>query len=58
MYIGSTDQEGSPFSMGILDNAIGEALSGFGNEIVVTIQNDNSIELETMVGFYIRCMKR
>ena len=47
MYIGSTDQRGLHHLVWeILDNAIDEALSGYGNEIVLTIKNDNSIEIK------------
>ncbi len=47
MYIGSTDQRGLHHLVWeILDNAIDEALSGFGSEIVLTIKNDNSIEIK------------
>lgn len=46
MYIGSTDQRGlHHLAWEILDNAIDEALSGYGNEITLTIKNDNSIEI-------------
>lgn len=47
MYIGSTDQRGLHHLVWeILDNSIDEALSGHGNEISVTIKNDNSIEIK------------
>lgn len=47
MYIGSTDQRGlHHLAWEILDNAIDEALAGFGNEIILTIKNDNSIEIK------------
>ena len=46
MYIGSTDTRGLHHLVWeIIDNSIDEALSGFGNEIILTIKNDNSIEI-------------
>ncbi len=46
MYIGSTDGRGLHHLVWeILDNAIDEVLSGFGQEINITIKEDNSVEI-------------
>lgn len=46
MYIGSTDGRGLHHLVWeILDNAIDEVLSGFGNSIQITIKEDNSVEI-------------
>lgn len=46
MYIGSTDSRGLHHLVyEIVDNAVDEALSGYGTEISVTLQKDNSIKI-------------
>ncbi|KAF0226671.1 MAG: topoisomerase IV subunit [Erysipelotrichaceae bacterium] len=47
MYIGSTDSRGLHHLVWeIVDNAIDEALNGFGRNITITIEKDNVIKIE------------
>ena len=47
MYIGSTDRKGLHHLVWeITDNAIDEALNGFGNEITITLFKDGSVQVE------------
>ncbi len=47
MYIGSTDARGLHHLVWeIVDNAIDEALNGFGRNIIITIEKDNVIKIE------------
>ena len=46
MYIGSTDTRGLMHCLWeIIDNAVDEALSGFGDRIEVTLHDDGSVEV-------------
>lgn len=47
MYIGSTDSKGLHHLVWeIVDNAIDEALNGYGNEISITLEKDGSVTVE------------
>ena len=60
MYIGTTDIKGlHHLAYEIIDNAVDEALAGFGNQITVTLFNDNSISVEDNGReFQQECMKQ
>ena len=47
MYIGSTDSKGLHHLVWeIVDNAIDEALNGYGNEITISLEKDGSVSVE------------
>ena len=47
MYIGSTDSKGLHHLVWeIVDNAIDEALNGYGNEIAITLEKDGSVTVD------------
>ena len=47
MYIGSTDSKGlHHLAWEIVDNAIDEALNGYGDEITITLEKDGSVTVE------------
>ena len=47
MYIGSTDKRGLHHLVyEVVDNSVDEVLNGYGDEINVTINKDNSITIE------------
>ncbi|MEG0748536.1 DNA topoisomerase IV subunit B [Carnobacterium sp. CS13] len=47
MYIGSTDTRGLHHLVyEIVDNSVDEALSGYGNEIIVTLHKDDSVSIK------------